>query len=174
MKKLLFLLFTIFAVSCNDSTKTDKENPDKQSTPKADAGADNKNINAILDSMHTTLKGGLLKEFPKYLSDDGLFLGTDPGEYWTKQGLMDYMKKTFPGDTFKFVYNIEKREVLMDDAGRSALVIEQFYLPNMSRKIMVRAISRVDRKDDKWTIDFYSWNMIPRNEDIDKLNKALE
>jgi hypothetical protein len=32
----------------------------------------------------------------------------------------------------------------------------------------------VSKKENGWIIDLYSWNMIPRNEDIDKINNSLK
>ena len=44
----------------------------------------------------------------------------------------------------------------------------------LSEKIPIRFISHLMKTDENWTIDFFSWSFIPLNEDIAKLNEALE
>jgi hypothetical protein len=40
--------------------------------------------------------------------------------------------------------------------------------------IPIRCIYYVVKNEGTWLIDFDSWNFIPLNEDIPRLNKALE
>jgi hypothetical protein len=58
--------------------------------------------------------------------------------------------------------------------GNSAIVVEQFYVALISRKIPVRFVYHLVKSDGAWLIDFASIAMIPKNEDISSLNKALE
>jgi hypothetical protein len=47
-------------------------------------------------------------------------------------------------------------------------------MPLISPKIPLRDVYKVVKTDDKWMIDFFSTSFIPKNEDIPKLNKAIE
>jgi uncharacterized protein (TIGR02246 family) len=107
-------------------------------------------------------------------ADDGLFCGTDPSELMDKKTLSDMMTQSFADTTMIWSYSIDKREIRVAADGSSAIVLEQFTMPGISSKIPTRLIYHVVKAGDKWMFDFISWSFIPKNEDIVKLNKALE
>jgi hypothetical protein len=131
-------------------------------------------ITTVLDSMHSAFQHRQFKKMMNYLSEDGYYLGSDPKELWTKQQLSDYFKPHETDSATFMPYEILRRDILLNEDRNSAAVVEQYYLVKMSDKVMVRAISRVSKKENGWIIDLYSLNMIPRNEDIDKINNSLK
>ena len=167
MNKLILLFLPIFIISCDHF----KAAVNTDSTKPIDTVSVNKSINNVLDSMHMAFKARKNNAMLSYLADDGKYLGSDPAELWSKQQLSDYLSKVT--DTTRIEYTISQRTILADEDGKSAVVYEQYFLPAMSTKMMVRCIGRVDFKDNRWLIDFYSWNFIPKNEEIKKLNAAL-
>ena len=48
------------------------------------------------------------------------------------------------------------------------------FIKAFSQKIPVRMVYHLVKNGDNWLFDFVSWNFIPNNEDLGKLNKALE
>jgi uncharacterized protein (TIGR02246 family) len=107
-------------------------------------------------------------------ADDGLFCGTDPSELLDKKALSDMMTQSLADTTMNWRYSIDKREIRVAADGSSAIVLEQFTMPGISQMIPTRLIYHVVKTGDKWMFDFISWSFIPKNEDIVKLNKALE
>ncbi len=108
------------------------------------------------------------------MADDGLFCGTDPSELLDKKALSDMMTQSLADTTMIWSYSIDKREIRVAADGSSAIVLEQFTMPGISPKIPTRLVYHVVKASDKWMFDFISWSFIPKNEDILKLNKALE
>ncbi len=106
-------------------------------------------------------------------TDNVLFLGTDPSEFWSKKQITDLI--TSQGlDTIKLEYVIDRREILVAADGNSAIVVEQFLMPLISPNLSVRAIDHIIKVGDGWKFDLISWNVIPKNEDIPRLNAAFE
>ena len=167
MKNLSIIILLITSlVSCDHFHAVIKNNQP------IDSAAVNKNISNIYDSMHMAFKAKNLNSMLSYMADDGKYLGTDPKEIWSKKELSEYLSKAYT-DTAKIEYTITDRLIQADEDGKSAIVVEQFYFPGMSSKMQMRTVSRADFKDNRWLIDFFSWNMIPKNEDMKKLNAAL-
>ena len=106
-----------------------------------------------------------------YLSDDGLFLGTDPEEFFNKQRVMQEVTNMAQDTSVDANYTIEKREIRVSPDGQMALVVEQTIVPFLGR-IPARMIGHAAMKDGQWKIDFYSWNLIPKNEMLDKISEA--
>jgi hypothetical protein len=131
-------------------------------------------ITIVLDSMHSAFQHRKFQKMMNYFSEDGYYLGSDPTELWTKKQISDYFKPHETDSATVMPYDILKRDILLNEERNSAVVVEQYYLVKMSEKVMVRAISRVSRKEGGWVIDLYSWNMIPKNQDLDKINGALK
>ena len=107
-------------------------------------------------------------------NDNTLFLGTDPSEFWNKKQITDYFLAQPTDSTMKIEFKVDRREIMVAPDGKSAIVVEQYFVPVISAKMQVRCIDKLVKVDDKWMFDLISWNMIPRNEDIPKLNAALE
>jgi len=108
------------------------------------------------------------------LTDDALTLGTDPSEFLSKKQISDAWTQAMADTTIKLDYSIDRREIRVAPDGKSAVVVEQFMFPVLSPKIPVRNIYHVIKPGDKWMIDFLSFNLIPKNEDLVKLNAALQ
>jgi hypothetical protein len=166
MRILLLISCIVALFSCK------QPHQEKQPLSGEDITDAKKTVNATLDSMEEAFKRRDYSFMLKFLAPEGLYAGTDPKELWTKTQLGTFL--TRPGhDTSNINFAIQKRDILLNDDGRSAVTVEQYYLPAMSKVIMVRSISRLTKRENGWIIDFYSWNMIPNNEDIEKLNKSL-
>jgi hypothetical protein len=48
------------------------------------------------------------------------------------------------------------------------------FMKPFSQKIPVRMVYHLVKNDESWLFDFISWSFIPNNEDIAKLNAALD
>ena len=108
------------------------------------------------------------------LTEDGLYCGTDSRELLSKAELSDMMKQSLADTSLVVNYSIDKREIRITADGNSAIALEQMFFKAFSEKIPIRMIYHLVKNDDNWQFDFVSWNFIPDNEDIGKLNKALE
>jgi hypothetical protein len=71
-------------------------------------------------------------------------------------------------------YKVDKREILIAEDGNSGIAVEQFYFKLFSPNIQWRTIFHAIKSGDAWKLDFISWSFVPRNEDIEKINKAVE
>lgn len=167
MRILFIVLASIIIGGCMFNSNYKEPNMPNPEIVKAQIGT-------VLDSMHSAFQHRKFSKMMTYLFEDGYYLGSDPTELWTKKQLSDYFKPHEKDSATVMPYDILRRDILLNEEGNSAVVVEQYYLVKMSDKVMVRAISRVSKKESGWMIDLYSWNMIPKNDDIDKINGALK
>ena len=167
--RIFFLLIIIIIsyTSCNSDSSNDEAITSADTSTTFPRAA----IIKVLDSMHQGFRTKNFKLMESFLTEDGLYLGTDPSEIWSKKQLSQYLGNV--KDTSNNNYNILSRTILLGKNSNTAMAIEQYYLSTMSDKIMVRSISKLVHRDNNWKISFFSWNFIPRNEDIKKLNAAL-
>jgi ketosteroid isomerase-like protein len=166
MKKILSFLPVLILLMTGCQTKV-REVP-------VDTAAAKEEIIKALDLFHSAFMAKDANLVASMLDNNGLYCGTDPGEVFDKKVLMEQLSALFADTTHTVQYTIERREIKMDAGGNSALAMEQATFKMVSPKIPVRLISHLIKSQDGWVVDFYSWNLIPLNEDIEKLNKALE
>jgi ketosteroid isomerase-like protein len=166
MKKTLFFLFiaVIAITACQPKTKIVPV--DKEAAKVA--------VTALLDKYDSAFKAMDANTLIPLLAEDGLFYGTDPSEVWDTKQMSDGWTQAFADTSLKFDYTIDKRDIRIAADGNSALAIDQLYVKIYSPKIPWRIIFHTIKSGENWKIDFISWNFIPKNEDIEKLNKALD
>ena len=165
----LLLIALIVFIGCDQKSGTNE----KEENTNADTTASKREIVAVMDSVNNAFKSKDINLMLSFFTDDGMYYGTDPGEVWNKKKFTEESTKTLKDSAANFSYDVKQRDIMLDDDANSAIVVEQFFIPMLSNKIMCRGIARLDRKGNTWRIDFYSWNMIPKNEDVPKINKAL-
>lgn len=107
-------------------------------------------------------------------AEDGLFLGTDPTEFWTKSQVLDQFTAMAKDTTLSLQYDVEKRDIRLSEDGMTAIVTAQSIIPMISNKISVRSVAHSRMTDGQWKIDYVSWALVPKNDDMEKLNKAME
>ena len=131
-------------------------------------------VNALMDRYASSLKSKNAQALSELLTEDGQFYGTDPTELFCKLALIETWTQMFADKTTELTYLPEKREIRISPEGNSALIVEQFSLKGVTPRIPWRMVSHALKTGKNWKMDFISWNLTPRNEDIAKLNKALE
>lgn len=131
-------------------------------------------LNSQLDNLHTVMKAKDIEGYKAFLTDDGFFCGTDPEEIWGKEEVVKLIAETFANDSIVYNYSIDRREILVDADGKSATSLEQFFVNWMSPTISLRFTSHFVKTGETWKIDFFSWSFVPKNEDMLKINLALE
>jgi uncharacterized protein (TIGR02246 family) len=166
MKRLLFLLFIVAIIFTSCQTKT-KDLP-------ADLTAAKVAVLKVLDTHWSAVKAKDANAVIALLTDDVLSCGTDSKEFWNKTDMSNTIKQMFADTSLKIDITIDKREIRIANDGNSAIALEQMFMKPYSQKIPVRNIYHLVKVNDIWQIDFTSVSFIPNNEDIGKLNKALE
>lgn len=132
-----------------------------------------KAVGEFFDGFNSAFKKKDASAMGDFLSDDGLFLGTDPEEFWSKQRVIEEVSNMAQDTTVNANYTVDKREIRISPDGQTALVIEQMVVPFLG-KIPARTIGHATMKDGQWKIDFYSWSLIPTNESLKKLSEAYQ
>ena len=128
----------------------------------------------LFDKYYSALNAKDAAILPTFLTEDVLVCGTDPSEFWNKEQITELWTQGLAEATLEINITIDKREIRVADDGSSAIVVEQYIMPFLSSKIHIRTVSYAVKTNDKWMIDFMSFNLVPKNEDLSKLNIALE
>jgi len=131
-------------------------------------------VAALLDKYDSAFKAKDAPAVIALLAGNGLFCGTDPSEIWDKKQISDMWTKGFAETSLTIDFTVDKREIMVAEDENSAIAIEQFYFKDFSPNIMWRVIFHAVKFGEDWKLDFISWNFIPKNEDIEKINKAVE
>ncbi len=166
MKKIYFTILAAMIIITACQTKT-------RIVP-VDAGAAKLAVTALLDKYNSAMNAKDANTLMNLLTEDGLYCGTDSRELLSKAELSDMMKQSLADTSLVVNYSIDKREIRITADGNSAIALEQMFFKAFSEKIPIRMIYHLVKNDDNWQFDFVSWNFIPNNEDIGKLNMALE
>ena len=140
----------------------------------ADLKAAQTEVNGLMERYANSLKSKNSKALSELLTEDGQFYGTDPTELFCKLALIETWTQMFADKSTDLTYSLEKREIRVSPEGKSALIVEQFSLKGVTPRIPWRMVCHALKIGNSWKLDFISWNLTPRNEDIAKLNKALE
>ncbi len=162
MKTLIGLfIFAMAFVSC-------------QTKPQVDMTELKEEVAKILDDHWSALKAKDADAVIALVSENFLSCGSDPKEFWNKTDMYNTVKMMLANPELKIDIKVDKREIRISKDGNSAIAFEQMFLTPYSQKIPVRTVYHLVKENDNWLIDFISTGFIPKNEDIDKLNKALE
>jgi ketosteroid isomerase-like protein len=166
MKRLFFVLFTgaIVFASCQ---------PKPRVLP-VDLTAEKVSVTKALDAHWEAVKAKDADAVMALLTDDVLSCGSDPEEFWNKTDLYNNIRQVFADTSLKTDITIDKREIRISKDGNSAIAFEQMVLKPFSHKLPVRTVYHLVKANNIWLFDFTSVGFIPKNEDIDRLNKALE
>jgi uncharacterized protein (TIGR02246 family) len=166
MKRTIYLMLVAVMIMTACQTKTKIVSVDKAAAKVA--------VTAVLDKYNSGMKAKDANAIMTLLTDDVLYCGTDAKELLDKAGLSNMMNQTFADTSLKVNYSIDKREVRIAADGNSAIAVDQMFFKAFSQKMPVRMVYHLVKNGDNWLFDFVSWNFIPNNEDLGKLNKALE
>lgn len=128
----------------------------------------------VLDAHWSALKAKDGDAVIALVSEDFLSCGSDPEEFWNKKDMYNTVKQMLANNESEIDITVDKREIRIARDGNSAIAFEQMFLTPYSLKIPVRTVYHLVKENNTWLIDFTSTGFIPNNEDIDKLNKALE
>jgi uncharacterized protein (TIGR02246 family) len=131
-------------------------------------------VTRVLDAHWFAVKAKDADAVIALVTDDFLSCGTDSKEFWNKTDMHNTVKQMFANTKLNIDITIDKREIRVTRDGNSAIALEQMFLKPYSQKIPVRTVYHLVKDNNTWLIDFTSTGFIPDNEDIDKLNKALE
>ena len=133
-----------------------------------------KAVTGVLNAHWSAVKAKDADAVIALVTDDFLSCGTDPEEFWNKKDMYNTVKQMFDNTEIKIDITVDKREIRIARDGNSATAFEQMFLKPFSERIAVRTVYHLVKENNTWKIDFTSTGFIPNNEDIDKLNKALE
>lgn len=163
MKKIsFFLLLAAILIACQPKTEP------------VDLAASKAEVNSLMEKYLTAWNAKDTITLSSLLTEDGLFCGTDPTELMDKKMITTAWKQVFSDTSVNIIFTVDKRVIRVVAGGKSALVMEQHESNPYTPKIPWRLVLHTIKTDNGWKIDYISWNLIPRNEDVVKLSKALE
>lgn len=131
-------------------------------------------VNDVMVRYESALTAKDLSQITPFYSEDLLYVGTDPSEFWGREAIVDYWEQAIADTSFTMDYPVEKREIKVAGDGNSAIVVEQLYAAEISSRIPLRFVYHLEKAEDGWLIDFVSVAFIPKNEEMSILNSALE
>jgi len=139
-----------------------------------DSIAAKNSVTKVLEKYHSAMNAKDANTVISILSNDGLYCGTDSKDFWDKPTHSNNISRMFADTSLVLKYKIDKREIRIAVDGNSAISVEQCFILAFSQKIPIRMVSHLVKTGNDWLIDFSSTTFIPNNEDIGKLNKAVE
>ncbi|MFC2118280.1 YybH family protein [Bacteroidota bacterium] len=165
MKKICFLSILAILTIAGCAPKTETE--------PVDLKAVNNEITQLVDQFTDAWNTEDLDALTLLIADNGLFYGSDPSEQLNKTTLLKMWKDAF-ADTNDYSYKVNMRKIQVADDGKSAFVIEHNTIDGWSPLMQVRQTFQFVQTGNNWKIYYCSWAFIAANDDVEKLNKALE
>jgi ketosteroid isomerase-like protein len=122
---------------------------------------DASDIGKVIDSFHDAASHGDTDRYLGYMTDDGVFLGTDEWERWPKQPeFVNYVGTRFK-DGAGWNYQSVERNIRVADSGEYAWFDEVVYSEQNGR---FRGTGVLSKQDGSWKIAHYAMSFLILNE----------
>jgi hypothetical protein len=166
MKKinLLLLLVAILLAGCQQ--KAEKET--------VDLDAARAELEALSDSYYDAWEMRDIEMLEGMIADWGLYAGTDPKEFWNKEQILDLWKRFFANPDATLDYTPIGRNINVSPCGMTAVIVNQGTHNKWSPNIPVRLTFHALKMGESWQIVFINWSFVFKNEDVKRLNAALD
>lgn len=178
MKKIVLSLSVLaLLAACNNASENDTATTEDTagmaiSSGPTDTAQARKDLTTMLDSMHSAFVRKDPSYVDRYMTQDGIYMGTDPGEIYDFNGFRDFAARSFQDTTIKsWQLNVSQRIIQIH--GASANLVEQYTAPGLTGKLIFRNVGHARYENGRWMMDMLTYNVIPRNEDIPKIDQAL-
>lgn len=123
-------------------------------------------INKVLDDFHDAAAQGDKQRYLDYLTDDGVFLGTDEWERWPKHPeFTDYVDSRFK-DGVGWNYKSVERTVSMSASAEIAWFDEVLFSESNGR---FRGTGVLARQGGSWKVAHYAMSFLVLNENWDEV-----
>jgi hypothetical protein len=142
------------------------------STTPVDMEAEKAALNEFMDKLFAAMQADELETWMSFLTEDALVCGTDPSEFWNKEEFKGLWDQDPPIPRPEINY-INDRRIKVAPGASSGVVVTQ-YIISWSPNIPWRQVYHCIKVDDSWMIDFINIAFVPKNEDIQTINAALE
>ncbi len=160
---LLGIIALFLSTGCQQAVKTEV----------VDLKAAGAAITKVADAYMKAWNAEDMTKLSELVADGGQFCGTDPSEELDKAALLEMWTTAF-ADSTDYSYQVKQRRIRMAEDGKSAILVEHLVIGGWSSILHVRQTYQIIQAGDAWVIDFISWGFMVKNEDVDRLNKALE
>ena len=123
---------------------------------------DEQAIGEVIDNFHAAAAAADMDRYLGYMTDDGVFMGTDEWERWPKHpDFTDYVAGRFEGGT-GWTYRSVERKITLADSGDVAWFDEVIFSESNGR---FRGTGVVVKSADEWKIAHYAMSFLIFNED---------
>ena len=161
----IILSLTLFALlfSCNTPPK-----------PKpVDIAAEEIAIKAVFDTLFKSIDDRNIDLLASVLADNGIFMGTDPGELLPKDTIVAAWSQMMNMPELPPFEFINEPFIRIQPDGKTAVVVQQYYW-NLFTTLPLRQSFWMVKNDSAWLIDFFDFSFIPYNKQIPVLNEAVK
>lgn len=118
-------------------------------------------IGELIDNFHAAAAAADMERYLGYMTDDGVFMGTDEWERWPKHpDFADYVAGRFAGGT-GWTYRSVDREIMLADSGDIAWFDEVIFSETNGR---FRGTGVVVKSEGEWKIAHYAMSFLIFNE----------
>ena len=122
---------------------------------------DEQAIGEVIDNFHAAAAAADMDRYLGYMTDDGVFMGTDEWERWPKHpDFADYVAGRFAGGT-GWTYRSVDREIMLADSGDIAWFDEVIFSETNGR---FRGTGVVVKSEGEWKIAHYAMSFLIFNE----------
>ena len=131
-------------------------------------------VTELLDKSYAAFNSRDSATYFSFFADYALLCGTAPNSFWNKSEMSKVICQVLANTSLDVNLKVNKREVRISKDGNSAVVVDEMFVNFISPKVQIRLDYHLVKNNDIWQIDFCSNNLIPTNEDLTKINRALE
>ena len=162
MKHLIAILIVLQVIACGQAKQENATNGNGTTIDSAALDASRAQIGAMLDSFNVAATNAQFDRYFDFFAPDGVFMGTDATEYWTKEEFREWARPHFDKkQTWNFV-SVE-RHIYLDSSGQTAWFDE---LLSTQMKIC-RGSGVVAKSGNDWKLKQYVLSMTIPNSRVD-------
>lgn len=131
-------------------------------------------VNDVMDRYESALTAKDLSQINPFYSEDLLYVGTDPSEFWggRPSWIIGNRQLQIPRLPWTILLKSGKLKWLVMVTRR--LLLNNYTRQKISSRIPIRFVYHLIKAEEGWLIDFVSVAFIPKNEEMSILNSALE
>ncbi|MCP5021959.1 MAG: nuclear transport factor 2 family protein [bacterium] len=162
--KIILVLCLLSLVACQSTSR----DPDDRATPEVEA--DGLSVDEVMDAWHKAASEIDAEGYLGYLSAHSVFIGTDPGERWTKAEFAAYVGHYFTDLGRGWTYLPSERNVVYGPSQKTAWFDER--LENTGYGVL-RGTGVLQLLPEGWRIVHYSMAFAVPNGKVEGLKVLL-